>query len=74
MEDSGNQVMYHLSDVPERAFLSEELMLIPKDTELPLDYFQKWSDNTYPTGYIFLHLLVANANGDCEWFLDLENS
>ena len=42
MEDSGNRVMYYLSDGPERAFVSEELMLIPEDTELPLDYVQKW--------------------------------
>ena len=40
MEDSGNWVMYYLSD--ERVFISEELMLIPEDTELPPDYVQKW--------------------------------
>ena len=39
--DSGNQVMYYLSDKPDRAFVSEELMLIPEDTELPLDYIKK---------------------------------
>ena len=33
--------MYYLSDGPERVFVSEELMLIPKDTELPLDYVHK---------------------------------
>ena len=42
MEDPGNQVMYYLSNGPERAFVSEELMLIHKDTELPPDYVQKW--------------------------------
>ena len=42
MESSGNRVMYYLLDGPERAFLSEELMLIPEDTELPLDYVQEW--------------------------------
>ena len=42
MEDSGNHVMYYLKDGPERAFVSEELMLIPEDTELPPDYVQKW--------------------------------
>ena len=42
MEDPGNCVMYYLSDRPERAFVSEELMLIPEDTELPPDYVQKW--------------------------------
>ena len=30
------------SSGPERAFVSEELMLIPEDTELPLDYVQNW--------------------------------
>ena len=42
VSDPGSQVMYYLSDGPERAFVSEELMLIPKDTELPPDYVQKW--------------------------------
>ena len=42
MEDPGNHVMYCLSDGPERAFVSEELMLIPEDTELPPDYAQNW--------------------------------
>ena len=34
--------MYNLKDEPERAFVSEELMLIPEDTELPPDYVQEW--------------------------------
>ena len=42
VEDSGNRVMYYLKDGPERAFVKEELMLIPEDTELPPDYVQKW--------------------------------
>ena len=42
VEDSGNRVMYYLKDEPERAFVSEELMLIPEDTELPPDYIQNW--------------------------------
>ena len=40
VEDSGNCLMYYLSDGPDRAFVSEELMLIPGDTELPPDYIQ----------------------------------
>ena len=32
----------HGGDRPERAFVSEELMLIPEDTELPPDYVQEW--------------------------------
>ena len=46
----GNQVIYYLSDGPKRAFVKEKLMLFPKDTELPLDYVQKWWDNIYSTG------------------------
>ena len=34
--------MYYLTDGPERAFVSEELMLIPEDTELPPDYVHAW--------------------------------
>ena len=42
MESSGNRVMYYLKDGLERSFVSEELMLIPEDTELPPDYVQTW--------------------------------
>ena len=42
MKSPGNWVMYHLLNGPERAFVSEELMLIPEDTELPPDYVQEW--------------------------------
>ena len=42
VENPGNRVMYYLSNGPERAFVSEELMLIPEDTELPPDYVQAW--------------------------------
>ena len=43
VENPGNCVMYYLADNgPDRAFVSEELMLIPEDTELPLDYIQEW--------------------------------
>ena len=42
VESPGNRVMYYLKDGPERSFVSEELMLIPEDTELPPDYVQTW--------------------------------
>ena len=42
VEDSGNRVKYYLSVGPERAFVLEELMLIPEVTELPPDYLQAW--------------------------------
>ena len=41
IENPGN-VMYYLTDGRERTFVSEELMLIPDDTELPPDYVQEW--------------------------------
>ena len=41
-ENPGNRVIYYLLDGPERVFVSEELMLIPEDTELPPDYVQEW--------------------------------
>ena len=49
MENPGNRVMYYLKDDgPERAFLSEELMLIPEDTDQSSDILQH-SQNR-PTG------------------------
>ena len=42
MVNPDNRVMYYLSDGPERAFVSDELMLIPEDSELPRDYVPKW--------------------------------
>ena len=42
MENPSNRVMYYLLDGLERAFVSEELMLIPEDTELPPHYVQEW--------------------------------
>ena len=41
-ENPGNRVMYYLRERPERDFVSEELMLIPEDTELPPNYVQEW--------------------------------
>ena len=42
MENPDNCVMYLADDGPDRVFVSEELMLIPEDTELPPDYVQEW--------------------------------
>ena len=36
------RVIYHISDGPQRAFVREELMLIPEDTQLPPDWVKKW--------------------------------
>ena len=46
VESHGNRVMYYLADGPERAFVLEELMLIPEDTELIM--FR--NGNIYPSG------------------------
>lgn len=42
VENSGQRVLYYLADGPERAFVREELMLIPEGTELPPESVQKW--------------------------------
>lgn len=42
VENPGQRVLYYLAEGPERAFVSEELMLIPEDTEVPPDYVKKW--------------------------------
>ena len=42
VENPGNRVMYYLLDRLKQAFVSEELMLILEDTELPPDYVQEW--------------------------------
>ena len=42
MESPVNRVMYYLKDGPERSFVSEELVLVLEDTELPPDYVQAW--------------------------------
>ena len=41
-ENAGNRVMYYLADGSQRSFVSEELMLIPEDTELSPDYVHEW--------------------------------
>ena len=48
VENPGNRVMYYLLDRPEQAFVSEELMLIPEDTELLITF--RNGDNIYPDG------------------------
>ena len=42
VEEPDNRVMYYLKDSPERVFVQEELMLVPEDTELPLEYVKNW--------------------------------
>ena len=42
IENPGQRVLYYLAEGPERAFVREELMLIPEGTKLPPESVQKW--------------------------------
>ena len=42
VEDLGQRVLYYLAEGPKRAFVREQLMLIPENTELPPDSVKKW--------------------------------
>ena len=42
LEDPGQRVLYYLRDGPQRAFVREELKLIPEDTEVPPEYVKEW--------------------------------
>ena len=42
-EEKGQRILYYLAEpAPTRAFVREELMQIPEDTELPPDYVKEW--------------------------------
>ena len=42
VENPEQRVLYYIAEGPDRAFVREELMLIPEDTELPPDDVQSW--------------------------------
>ena len=42
IKNPGQRVLYYLSNGPDRAFVREELMLIPEDTEVPPESVKKW--------------------------------
>ena len=42
IEEPKNRTLYYLTDGPERAFVREELMWIPFDTQLPPERVQQW--------------------------------
>ena len=43
IENPGQRILYYLAEpAPTRAFVSEELMQIAEDTQLPPDYVKKW--------------------------------
>lgn len=42
IENPEQRVLYYLAEGPQRAFVREELMLIPEDTEVPPDWVKEW--------------------------------
>ena len=43
VENQGQRVLYYLADnAPKRAFVHEELMQVPEDTEVPPDWVKEW--------------------------------
>ena len=42
VENPGQRVLYYLADGPKRAFVREELMNIPEDTQAPPEWVKKW--------------------------------
>lgn len=41
VKESGNHVLYYLLNGPDRAFVRQELMHIPDDTQVPSDQVSK---------------------------------
>ena len=41
VQEPGNRVLYYLQDGPNRAFVSEELMHVSQNTQLPPDWVSK---------------------------------
>ncbi|XP_057302760.1 uncharacterized protein LOC130636926 [Hydractinia symbiolongicarpus] len=39
---TGTRLLYYLKEGPDRSFVSEELMLIPEDVEVPPEYVKEW--------------------------------
>ena len=42
VQEPGNRVLYYLQDGLDRAFVSEELMHISEDTQVPDDWVSEW--------------------------------
>ena len=42
IENPGQRVLYYLAEGPKRAFVREELLEIPENTELPPDFVKNW--------------------------------
>ena len=42
VQESGNRVLYYLQDGSDRAFVSEELMHVPEDTQVSPNWVSEW--------------------------------
>ena len=42
IKNPGQRVLYYLAEGPTRAFVREELMNIPEDTEVPPEWVENW--------------------------------
>ena len=42
IEEPGNRVLYHMKDGADRVFVSEELMHISEDTQVPSEWISEW--------------------------------
>ena len=42
IEKPGNRVLYHMKDGADRVFVSEELMHISEDTQVPSEWISEW--------------------------------
>ena len=42
VEEPSNRIFYYLQDGPDRAFVSEELMHISEDTQVPPEWVCEW--------------------------------
>ena len=42
VQDPGNRVLYYLQDGPDRAFVHEEFMHVPEDTQVLPDWISEW--------------------------------
>ena len=42
LQEPGNRVLYYLQDGSDRAFVSEELMHVPEDTQVSPNWVSEW--------------------------------
>ena len=42
LKEPGNRLLYYLQDGPDRAFVCEELVHVPEDTQVPPGWASEW--------------------------------